>query len=115
MRLYLLLMLLFTLTVFNSQSQQATTPVTLFAQCLFDISNQTEMNTLQDEMNANPYVEMVRLDFHTQRALIMTHDITALSEEEFKTWFGGHSSTVYCVQIGVRGVDKMNPYPFDCD
>ncbi len=95
---------------FSSHSQQTNT--VFFAQCMFDIQNQAEMSVLQDEMNANPYVEMVRLDYHTQRALIFTHDLSQLTEAEFTTWFGTHASTVYCVQIGVRGTDMMNPYPF---
>lgn len=102
---------MFAATTFNSHSQQTTT--TLFAQCMFDIQDQAEMDALQEEMNANPYVEMVRLDYHTQRALIFTHDLTQLSEEEFKTWFGTHDGTVYCVQIGVKGTDVMNRYPFE--
>tara|TARA_Y100000385_G_scaffold283241_1_gene339027 strand:- start:3112 stop:3456 length:345 start_codon:yes stop_codon:yes gene_type:complete len=110
MKTLLTLTLMIALTAFVSHSQQTTT--SLFAQCMFDIQDQGEMQALQNEMNANPYVEMVRLDYHTQRALILTHDLSQLTEEEFKTWFGTHANTVYCVQIGVRGTDTMNPYPF---
>lgn len=115
MKLLISLSLVFVLSAFHSQSQQTTTPTTLFAQCMFDISDRDEMLALQTEMNANPYVEMVRLDHNTQRALIFTHDLTQLTEEEFATWFGAHSSTVYCVHIGVQGVDQMKRYPFNCD
>jgi len=116
MKLLITLSLVFVLGAFNGYSQETTAPTTLFAQCMFDISDRTEMQALQTEINANPYVEMVRLDYNTQRALIMTHDLTELSIEDFKTWFGAHSGTVYCVNIGVRGVDQMKPYPFtNCD
>ena len=55
---------------------------------------------------------MVRLDMNTQRALVITANLTQLTTEEFKSWFGDYQSTVYCVQIGVQGVDVMNSYPF---
>ena len=93
-------------------NNQAYTDVRLFAQCMFDISDNTEMEALQNEMYNNPYIEMVRLDANTQRALIITANLEELTAEEFKSWFGAFESTIYCIQIGVYGEDVMNAYPF---
>lgn len=92
-----------------SQNQE----VRLFAQCMFAITDQNQLDALTVEFyNSHPEVERVRFDMHTQRALIITTGISSLSESDFISWFGQHSSTVSCVQIGVYGVDTMNPYPF---
>ena len=96
----------------TESANQGYTDTRLFAQCMFDISDQAEMEALQNEMYNNPYIEMVRLDAHTQRALIITANLEELTAEDFKSWFGSYSSTIYCVQIGVYGVDVMNAYPF---
>ena len=97
---------------FAQNQAQNYTDTRLFAQCMFDISDQSEMEALQNEIYNNPNIEMVRLDYHTQRALIITANLEELSEADFISWFGAHSSTIYCTQIGVYGVDVMNPYPF---
>ena len=88
------------------------TDTRLFAQCMFDISDQSEMQALQNEMYNNPNIEMVRLDSNTQRALIITANLEELSRADFISWFGEYASTIYCVQIGVHGIDVMNSYPF---
>jgi hypothetical protein len=111
MKLLLSITFMFVMGAAISQSEQTTTTV-LFAQCMFSITDQAEMDALQEEMNTNPYVEMVRLDYLTQRALILTHNLENLSDEEFTSWFAQFGSTVYCIQIGVRGIDTMNRYPF---
>ena len=56
------------------QSQQSSTTqqsnARLFAQCMFDITTQAELDQLTFEIYSNhPDVEMVRLDLNTQRAL----------------------------------------------
>lgn len=96
----------------TSLGQNQTTSTVLFAQCMFEINDRNAMNELSDIIASNQYVEMVRLDHNTQRALILTHNLDSLSEEEFRSWFGAYSGTVYCIQIGVKGVDAINPYPF---
>lgn len=98
---------------FGQTATNSETDTRLFAQCLFSISNQQELDALQNEMYNNPNIEMVRLDLNTQRALIITANIEQLTEEELKSWFGSHESTISCVQIGVYGVDAMATYPFN--
>ncbi len=92
-------------------SQQSTAQ--LFAQCMFDVPSQTELDQLTFDIYSNhPDVEMVRLDLNTQRAFIITTGVNSLSSLDLVSWFGQYSGTVHCVQIGVYGVDAMNPYPF---
>jgi len=95
-----------------SFGQNQTTNTVLFAQCMFEIEDRNAMNDLSESIASNSYIEMVRLDHNTQRALIFTHNLDTLSDKEFRSWFGEYSQTVYCIQIGVKGVDSMNPYPF---
>ncbi|MDG1148217.1 MAG: hypothetical protein P8N52_07940 [Crocinitomicaceae bacterium] len=111
----LLISLVAVLCLSQSYAQTQTTNYTdtrLFAQCMFDISDQSEMQALQNEMYNNPNIEMVRLDYHTQRALIITANLETLSRADFISWFDEYAYTIHCVQIGVHGIDVMNPYPF---
>lgn len=91
---------------------QTSSHPTLFAQCKIDIENEQEMRDLQTQMRQNPEAKIVRLDWNTQRAFILTQGIDTLSDAEFKNWFGIYSNKVHCIQIGVHGVDPINPYPF---
>ncbi len=110
----LLFSLLLICSLGTAYGQQGGTQSTeqFFGQCLFNITNQAEMDALQAEMAQNPNIDMVRLDMNTQRALVITSWLTDLTEQEFVSWFGSYGSSVTCVQVGVYGVDAMNPYPF---
>ncbi len=116
MKLILAISLMFALGVSYGQSAQTSTQpsdVRLFAQSMFSISTQAELDQLTNTIYTNhPEVEMVRLDLNTQRALIVTTGIQSLSESDFISWFEGYANSVTCVQIGVYGVEPMNPYPF---
>jgi hypothetical protein len=114
MKLIVSLAMLLLIGTASAQSQSANqqTNVRLFAQCMFTISDQAEMEQLSNDLKNSPYTEMVRLDWHTQRALIITQGLNTLSIDDFKSWFAEYESTVHCVQIGVYGVDVMDPYPF---
>ncbi len=70
------------------------------------------MQILQSEMYYNPNIEMVRLDYNTQRALVIACNMEELSLEDFISWPSEYGATTYCVQIGVYGIDVMNTYPF---
>lgn len=80
----------------------------IFAQAIFSIPNSIEMLEIEADIRQHPNVMMVRLDFHTQRALIFTKNISELSESDFRSWFGKYDATLKCIQIGVSGVDKLN-------
>jgi len=115
MKLIVSLIAVLCLSTAFSQNQTSTQnpEVRLFAQCMFSISDQNQLDQLTtDFYNNHPEVEMVRFDMTTQRALVITTGVSTLTEADFTSWFGQHSSTINCVQIGVYGVDTMNPYPF---
>ena len=117
MKLILTISFMLALGVSFGQSQQTTTTqqtnAQLFAQCLFDIPTQAELDQLTYNIYLNhPDVEMVRLDLNTQRALIITTGALSLTETDLISWFEQYAGSVSCVQIGVYGVDTMNPYPF---
>ena len=109
--LFCLLLMVSTSVAFGQQTGNQST-AKYFGQCLFSITDNAELEALQTEMRENDNLEMVRLDHNTQRALIITHGLSGLTEEEFTSWFGTYGVSVHCVQIGVYGVDSMNPYPF---
>ena len=117
MKLILIITFMCALGVSSIQAQQTATsqqtPAQLFAQCMFDIPNQADLDQLTFDIYSNhPDVEMVRLDLNTQRALVITTGGLPLSESDLISWFDQYSGTVNCVQIGVYGVDAMDPYPF---
>lgn len=108
--LFILLVIFFFGSDINAQVEK--NKISLFGQCMFSIENESDLDSLKIEIATIPYVEMVRLDFISQRAFIITKNIDSLSPNEFRSWFGRYESTVDCIQIGVRGVDPMNTFPF---
>lgn len=86
---------------------------TLFAQCLFVIDDESEMLIVEEELRSHPNAKLVRLDFNTKRAFILTKNIESLSKDEFSSWFGDAQSTISCIQIGINGIDKIKRYPFE--
>lgn len=99
---------------FSSFGQQGsgTNDYKLFAQATFVIPTEQDMLALEADIRQHPNVIMVRLDFNTQRVLLYTKDISSLSENDFRSWFGTYATTLQCVQIGVNGIDTMNHFPF---
>lgn len=87
--------------------------VNLFGQCMIEIATAEEMKTLELEMKSNPYIKVVRLDYNTQRAFILTKGIDQLSEDQFSSWFSNYANKVRCIQIGRHGIDQVKPYPFE--
>ena len=106
-----LLPILFVFFASFSYSQTQTNSV-LFAQCYFDIQDEQAMLNLEANLRLHPNTNVVRLDYISQRAFIITQGINTLTNDEFKSWFESFSSTVNCVQVGVYGVDVIDPYPF---
>lgn len=112
MKIVLSLILIISLYGIQAQTTIESNNSVLFAQCLFSIESQDEMLALEQDMRNNPYVSVVRLDWHTQRAFILTKNIDALSNADLVSWFGSFANTITCIQIGTYGTDKVNPYPF---
>lgn len=92
---------------------QQTNGSTFFGQCMIDLQSQEEARDLETQMRENPYIKVVRLDYSTQRAFILTNPLSELSETDFISWFADHSDELRCVQVGRHGVDMVNPYPFE--
>jgi len=111
MKLFFTFLLLGLILPFSSYSQIENHP-TLFAQCMIQIDSKPEMDSLQALIRQNPHTNIVRLDWNTKRVFLLTQDIDTLSIAEFKSWFGDYSNKLTCIQIGVHGVDVVNPYPF---
>lgn len=105
--------LLFCCLAVNSAYGQEETK--LFAQGLFQIENEQEMQNVQNAIKELSSVYVVRLDGNTQRFFILTQGIEQLSEETLRNWFGDYSQTVRCIQIGIYGQDNINQYPFNCE
>lgn len=111
----LILGLFFTMGTFwvgaqNSVSQ-TNTPA-FFAQCMVNVSDQNDLATLENQLRTIPYVSVVRVDIPTHRLFLITKDISSFSAVEFESWMGTYSSAYSCLQIGLHGVDSINPYPF---
>ncbi len=95
----------------QNQNTQAQTHI-YFTQCLFDIQDEQEMLQLEEQLRLIPETDMVRLDWHTQRALITTLWIDELSEDRVREWFGSYADGLSCLQVGIYGQDPVQPYPF---
>lgn len=95
---------------------QATTsqanPPAFFAQCMVDLNNPSELMTLENQLRSIPYVSVVRVDVPTHRLFLVTKDISTFTVTEFASWMGTYASSYSCLQIGLKGVDPINPYPF---
>ena len=87
--------------------------VSIFGQCMIEIATAEEMRKLETEMKSNPYIKIVRLDYNTQRAFIITKGIDQLSEDQFASWFSNYANKLRCIQIGRHGIDQIKPYPFE--
>jgi hypothetical protein len=108
--LILAFIVLLSIQAFGQQSNA------FFGQCLIEIQTKEEMAELETAMRENPYARVVRLDYNTQRAFVLTKDIETFSEADFTSWFGEYSEKVRCIQVGRQGIDMIKPYPFtDCD
>lgn len=83
-----------------------------FAQCMVNITDETNFRILEDNLRQNPNVAVVRLDWVTKRAFVLTNNLEHLTESDFASWFGVASSHISCIQTGVYGVDEIAKYPF---
>jgi hypothetical protein len=95
---------------------QTTTPQTnsptFFAQCMVNLNDQNDLSILENQLRSIPYVSVVRVDIPTHRLFLITKNISAFTATEFVSWMGTYSSSYSCLQIGLHGVDPINPYPF---
>ena len=102
----------FALKNVQAQFEAKTNETTLFAQGLFTIESKTQMKTIESQIREIPVVSIARLDWNTQRFFILTKDIDHLNESDLRKWFGDIEETLNCIQIGVKGINKIEEYPF---
>jgi len=105
--------LIFFLLLGASQASAQEQSTSFFGQCMIDVSTPEEMAHLQIVMKENPYIKVVRLDYNTQRAFVLTQNLESLTEENFTSWFSQYADKVRCVQVGQHGVDSIKPFPFE--
>nr|WP_294861422.1 hypothetical protein [uncultured Fluviicola sp.] len=97
----------------NTQTTASQTSApTFFAQCMVNLNDQNDLTTLENQLRSIPYVSVVRVDIPTHRLFLITKDISTFTTTEFVSWMGVYSSNYSCLQIGLHGVDPVNPYPF---
>ncbi len=113
---YLIFILILAGTFSASSQQVSSSNSKYFAQGLIDINSDQEIAALEQTMRLNPVFEIVRLDIPTKRFFLIINSSSNISESILKDWFGDYSDSLFCIQIGVYGIDAVNPFPFtDCD
>lgn len=90
----------------------STTVASFFAQGMLPDMNEENIRSLETEIRDIAYVQVVRLDVQTKRFFIVTKDISQFDELILRSWFSGIGDELECIQIGVQGIDSVNPFPF---
>ena len=97
----------------NSQVITTTsTNTNFFAQCMIQLDDNSDFTALENSLREIPYVKVARVDAVSSRVFVLTKDITTFSESDFLTWLGSYASASSCIQVGLHGVDQVNPFPF---
>jgi hypothetical protein len=97
----------------NSQLITTTsTNTNFFAQCMIQLDDNSDFTELENSLREIPYVKVARVDAVSSRVFVLTKDITTFSESDFLTWLGSYASASSCIQVGLHGVDQVNPFPF---
>lgn len=95
----------------NSMAQEEA-GTRFFAQCMVNMTDQEMFHSVEENIRLNPNVEVVRLDWETKRAFVLTKNLTSFTDADFEAWFGTNTIHISCVQTGIYGVDEMAKYPF---
>lgn len=86
-----------------------------FAQGMMRVPSD-EVGDLQSKLRNLEFLKVVRLDELTSRFFILTHAMDQLTIDQVESWFGEFGGELYCIQIGIQGLDVPEPYPFkNCD
>ena len=83
-----------------------------FGQCKIELNSAEQANELAETLREIPYIKTVRVDWLTKRIILITKDLNEFSEASFKAWLGDFAPLVSCIQIGLHGIDAIQPYPF---
>ncbi len=95
-----------------SQTLTAADQTTFFAQCMIELNSPQQADELVFNLRENPYVKIVRVDWPTKRVFLITENIDEFTEDTFLSWLGELSLLSSCIQVGLHGVDLVNPFPF---
>lgn len=81
----------------------------LFVQCKIHLDevNQTE---LQNNLDSNPYVFLVRYDALTNGLFVVTKNIQLIDQSIFESWLSEYGNLITCFRKGVQGVDVFIPF-----
>lgn len=96
----------------KAQTAPAADSPNYFAQCMLHIEDEQLFRQLETDLRAHPHVSVVRLDWYSKRAFLLTKDLTAFTPEQFASWLGEQAEKATCIQVGLHGIDPVNPYPF---
>jgi hypothetical protein len=111
--LFVFVLLFSTAYSWSQQTTNITTNEThYFAQCLLQIDDQAVFQQLEADLRLHPNAQVVRLDWNTKRLFLLTKDLQSFDEASFLSWLGAYASQSTCVQVGLHGIDPVNPYPF---
>lgn len=102
----------FALLITTNSFSQEELDKTFFAQGMLQIDSKATMDSLQAIIRNEPYIKIARLDWYSKRIFILTRGLDTLPLSQFKSWFGGFSNKLSCIQIGVYGTDTVNKFPF---
>ena len=106
----ILVLLLFFSGISNAQTEGE--GAKYFAQCMVNIMDEEMFRSVESNIRLNPNVEVVRLDWETKRAFVLTKSLDSFTDADFEAWFGSHTINISCIQTGVYGVDEIARYPF---
>ena len=110
MKTAILFVLLLFSGISNAQTQEG--GVKYFAQCMVNINDEEMFRSIEDNLRLNPNIAVVRLDWNTKRAFVLTNNLESFTDQDFQAWFGSNTISISCIQTGVYGVDEIAKYPF---
>lgn len=84
----------------------------LFAQGMFSIDDVQTLVDTETDLRNHPNVQVARLDKYSNRFFILIKNVDELTEDQLRSWFGLQGDHISCIQIGVHGIDQVNPFPF---
>lgn len=92
-----------------SQTNEASV---FFGQSKVELNSPEQAEQLAQTLREIPYVKTVRVDWLTKRIILITQNLNEFTEASFKAWLGEFAPLVSCIQVGLHGIDAIQPYPF---
>jgi hypothetical protein len=100
----------FLLSCLTIRAQQSS--ATFFVQAQVNVLSNLEMQELESNLRANPSVAQARIDVTSGQLLVISKNLSTLSESDFRTMTGLTSEELTCLFVGVYGADVFKVYPF---